>query len=338
VTSSRIWPATNGPSNEDNSDPVTLGTRFTLSTSGWVTHLHYWRGTVNDTGSHAAAIFKVSDSSLVAGTSVTLPAVGTGWQTGQLATPVQLTPGVTYVVAVLHPDGHPAFTGGYWASGGPGFGGITNGILTAPDSPTVGGQGVFSGGSSLQCPTNTFGGNNYWSDVTVTDTDPGTLTDSGADTITLTDAVATAVDYARSPADTIALTDGVQIVLDLNRAVGDTIGLTDTATAALDLGRTQADVIGLTDQAVATVDFGRQPSDLIALTDAATAALDAQRSPADSILLTDQASPTLDASRGVADVIGLTDTVTAVLTQAGADWDFALGPPYTNWSVGPPHV
>lgn len=175
----RIWPATDGPGTEDNADPVTLGTRFTLSATGWATHIHYWRSSANDTGTHNAAIFKVSDGSVVPGTAVVAPASGTGWQTVALPAPVQLDAATMYCVAVHHPDGHPPFTGSYWVVGGPGASGITNGILTAPNSADASGQGVFNGGSSLAHPTGSFNQTNYWVDVSVTDENPNTISPTG---------------------------------------------------------------------------------------------------------------------------------------------------------------
>jgi len=342
VTSYRIWPATDGPGTEDNADPVTLGTRFTLSATGWATHIHYWRSSTSDTGTHNAAIFKVSDGSVVTGTTVVAPASGIGWQTVALPAPVQLDAATMYCVAVHHPDGHPPFTGSYWVVGGPGATGITNGILTAPNSADAGGQGVFNGGSSLAHPTGSFNQTNYWVDVTVSDTDPNApIFDSAADTIGLTDAVTKAVDYVRTPADTIGITDTATAAVDYQRSTADTVGLTDAAAAAMDWNRGPADTIGITDQATAILDHASQPADAVGITDAVTTALDAVRTPADTVGLTDQATAALDAIRGLGDTVGISDSVTAVLGTPGQpdpDWDFRLGAPYADsYRLGPPH-
>jgi hypothetical protein len=341
VTSNRIWPATDGPNNEDNGDPVTLGTRFILSATGWITHLHFFRGTTNDTGTHTGGVFKKSDSSPVAGTQITIPATGTGWQTVALPAAVQV-PADTYVVAALHPDGHPCFTGGYWGVGGPGGAGITNGILTAPSDAAISGQGVYVGGGTFACPTNSFNQANYWTDVTVSDVDPAApIEDSAADNVGLTDAATTAMDWQRLPAETVGLTDASTAAMDWQRTAGDTAGATDAATAALDWQRTTADTAGLTDTAVAVMDYVREPADPVGLTDQAATVFDFVRAPSDLAGLTDAAVAALDAVRTVADIAGLTDSVTAVLSTPGQpdpDWDFALGPPHSDWSLGPPHA
>lgn len=340
MTTERIWPATDGPNNEDNGDPVTLGTRFILSATGWITHLHFFRGTTNDTGTHTGGVFKKSDSSPVAGTQITIPATGTGWQTVALPAPVQV-PADTYVVGVLHPDGHACFTGGYWGVGGPGGSGITSGILTAPSDATISGQGVYVGGGTFACPTNSFNQANYWVDVSVSDTDPTAPLDAtAADTLSLTDAATAALDLARTAGDTLTLTDAAQATVDFARTPADSLTLTDQATAALDLVRGAADTLDLSDAATAQLDYGAQAADTLTLTDAATVLIDAARTPADTLTLTDTATSALDALRGAADVLTLTDAVTAVLTTAGEpepDWDFAFGPPHSDWRLGPPH-
>lgn len=341
MTSVRIWPATDGPNNEDNGDPVTLGTRFTLSATGWITHLHFFRGTTNDTGTHTGGVFKKSDSSPVAGTQITIPATGTGWQTVALPAAVQV-PADTYVAGALHPDGHPCFTGGYWGVGGPGGSGITNGILTAPSDAAISGQGVYVGGGTFACPTNSFNQANYWVDVTVSDVDPAApIEASAADNIGLTDAVASAMDWQRLPAETVGLTDAAASAMDWHRTTGDTAGLTDATVAALDWNRAAADAAGLTDAAAAAMDYAREPVEQVGLTDQATTVFDYVRTPADTAGLTDAAVAALDAVRAAADTAGLTDAVTAVLTTAGQpdpDWTFRIGPPETGWRVGPPHA
>lgn len=168
-----IWPTTDGPlSSFDDGIALNVGTELYVSTTGWVTHLRWWRGTAS-VNPDSLRLYRVDSSSsgTVLAEVVSPSASGIGWQLTAI-TPVQLTAGVRYKAA-MHAPNHYVATGGYW-NGGPGTGGITNGILTAPDTANAdgGGQGTFKTGSTA-FPDGSFNGGNYWVDVVVTDVDPG---------------------------------------------------------------------------------------------------------------------------------------------------------------------
>lgn len=176
----RIWPATNGPNTDAAEDgvAVNLGLIFRVSQTCWAKAIHFYRGNTNVVGPAKGRIFLVSSETVVSGTTVDFTLSGTGWQTANLATPVQLSANTSYKVAI-HTDDNYTATGGYWSTGA-GVGGITNGPLTAPDaggSPLGLGsiqQGSFRYTSDPDLyPNSYFNGGNYWVDVTVTDTDPG---------------------------------------------------------------------------------------------------------------------------------------------------------------------
>lgn len=175
MTEYRIWPSTNGP-NTDAADNAaySMGMAFSVSQNAWVTKIHYYRGNTNVTAATTGGIFDVSTTTLVSGSTVTFsdPGTTTGWITASLSTPLAITSGKTYKVVVQFPNNYSA-TSNYWSSGA-GVGGITNGILTAPDASTApGGQDTYTASATLAYPNTTFSGGNYWVDVTVTDTDPG---------------------------------------------------------------------------------------------------------------------------------------------------------------------
>ena len=176
MTDYRIWPATNGPSSDAGDHAAySMGVEVYATQDVWVKAIHYWRGTTGITAVVDAAIYKVSDQSIVTGTQVTFTAPGstTGWLTATIATPIKLDANVHYKAVVLHPDNYSA-TGGYFATG-PGVGGITNGPLVAPDASLIA-QGTDHAGSSLAFPLDQFNGGNYWTDLTVTDVDPASST------------------------------------------------------------------------------------------------------------------------------------------------------------------
>jgi hypothetical protein len=172
VTDYRVWPATNGPdSSGSDGTPINLGLEFYVTTQAWCTHARVYRGTA-DVEPDNLRLYQVDSPST--GTmlaEITSPVLaGTGWQEVEFDTPIELTPLQAYKIVSHNPD-HYTPTGGYWAPGGPGEGGITNGILVAPDTSQIAAQATFGYGAPAY-PTGTFGGGNYWVDVVVTDTDP----------------------------------------------------------------------------------------------------------------------------------------------------------------------
>ncbi|MEU0940303.1 DUF4082 domain-containing protein [Embleya sp. NPDC005971] len=178
----RLWPSTDGNATDESTSPINLGTEVVLSSTGWVTALHFWRATLSELGPVTGAVYAVVSGAQVPGTAVTFTLSGTGWQTATPATPVQLAASVRYVVVIHHTDRY-AGTGGYFASG-PGASGITSGILTAPSAAAVSsapiGNGRFDEAGTIAAPTTTFNGGNYWSDITVTDEDPAGAAASGS--------------------------------------------------------------------------------------------------------------------------------------------------------------
>lgn len=193
MTDYRVWPATNGPNTDagDPAAPVNLGMMFQVSSTCWAKAIHFYRGALTIGGPVKGRIFLVSSETVVSGTAVDFVLSGTGWQTATLPMAVQLTAGTSYKVAI-HSDDNYTGSGHYWDVGA-GVGGITNGPLTAPDA---GGAPLGIGGIQQDSfryssnpddyPNSYFGGGNYWVDVTVTDTDPGSShTGTGTAELTL---------------------------------------------------------------------------------------------------------------------------------------------------------
>lgn len=342
MTDYRIWPSASGPSNADNGDPVTLGTRFRLSATGWVTHLHYWRGTTDDNGTHQGVIYLVSGGTQVSGTLVTFVDSGTGWQTAALAAPVELAADTMYCVAVFHPNGRPAFTGAYWVLGGPGATGITNGILTAPNSADASGQGTFNGSGSLAHPTGSFNQTNYWNDVTISDVDPAGETASGTGATTATAALTSS--GSKNSSGTAA-TSGSAALASAGAKGGQGTGTTGGTAATASVGNKGGRGTGATTATAALASVGAKTSigtAALAGTAALTASGGTQRQGAGSLTATAALTATGSSQRAG------TGALTAVATLASVghnpdnvqpDWDFALGPPYTDsFRFGPPHL
>lgn len=166
----RIWPATNGPNTSANDgNSVNLANEFSVSVAATATHAHFYRGATDIVGTATANLWSVTSSSagvLLASKVFTLS--GTGWQTVAFNTPVPLTAGQRYRIGVHLPGGIYTVTSAYWTTG-PGGSGITSGLITAPNKAGATGtqQSAYGYASSGVFPTQTFGGNNYWVDVTV---------------------------------------------------------------------------------------------------------------------------------------------------------------------------
>ena len=142
------------PANAEVSDgqPIELGMAFTPSTSGTVTGVKFFKGASN-TGVHTGSIWSSTGTRLATVTFTNETA--SGWQTADLATPLALTAGQTYIVSYYSPTGVFGITGGYFGSP------VTVGPLTAP---TANGRYAYGAGGGF--PSGTSGGAaNYWVDV-----------------------------------------------------------------------------------------------------------------------------------------------------------------------------
>ena len=105
----------------DDAPGYETGTKFTVAANGNITAIRYWR-LATETGSHTGRIWSNAGVQLasVAFTGET----ASGWQQQALTTPLAVTSGSTYTVAVNVNTHHPAIAGGLTSA-------ITNGNLTA---------------------------------------------------------------------------------------------------------------------------------------------------------------------------------------------------------------
>ncbi|WP_169514604.1 DUF4082 domain-containing protein [Actinokineospora enzanensis] len=164
---------TQTPTVVDGSDaaPIEVGTKFTTSVNATVTGVRFYKATTN-TGSHTGSIWSSAGQQLATGTFS--GESGSGWQTLNFSTPVQIRAGQTYVASYYAPNGHYSVDAGY-------FNGKGAGIvpLTAPATGnTPGGNGVFRYGTGF--PNSSYNGGNYWVDPVITtdtaDNTPPTVT------------------------------------------------------------------------------------------------------------------------------------------------------------------
>lgn len=181
----------------DKGQSVNLGTSFKVTAPGWVTHIRYVSGRGSggadvDYSQRVGVLWKLN---VVGGTSYsytkvagpfTLPAP-TGpdqWVDFTLPVPFALVPGQLYRIAVLHPNGgYPAST--HYFDHGDGTTDYVYGPVVVPASGNVlyGMQGTFKYTPYFDdVPDSQYNAAAYYSDVTITDSDPAVVSNVfGAD-------------------------------------------------------------------------------------------------------------------------------------------------------------
>ena len=149
---------------------VELGMRIVPSKTGYITALRFYKGAQN-VGQHTATLWSSTGQQLATASFVYETA--SGWQQVDLATPVQVQAGQTYVVSYHTTTGFYAATAQGFASN------VVSGQLTAPASGAAG-NGVYNYGASA-FPTSSYNATNYWADavfVLTPDTTPPTVASS----------------------------------------------------------------------------------------------------------------------------------------------------------------
>ncbi len=133
--------------------PIELGTAFTPTRDGTITHVRFFKGGTENGGAHTGSIWSLAGERLatVAFTNET----PSGWQSARLDTPLSVSAGTTYVVSYFAPQGHYSATTGFFATP------HTAGDLTAPASN----NGRYLYGPTGGFPSQSYGGANYFVDV-----------------------------------------------------------------------------------------------------------------------------------------------------------------------------
>ena len=129
---------------------VELGTAFTPSRDGTIRAIRFYKGAGNG-GTHTGSIWSTQGARLATVTFTNETA--TGWQTADLAQPLPVTAGTTYVVSYLAPQGRYSVTSGFFNQA------WTRGDLTAP----AGNNGRFMYGGGY--PEYSYLSTNYFVDV-----------------------------------------------------------------------------------------------------------------------------------------------------------------------------
>ncbi|WP_407647142.1 DUF4082 domain-containing protein [Goekera deserti] len=211
----------------DDATPLELGMPFSMTTSGYVTGVRFYKGAGN-TGTHTGSLWSTGGQRLATGTFTGETA--SGWQTLIFATPVAITAGTTYVASYYAPVGRYAADAGYFATSG-----VTNEPLAVAPDGAGSPAGVFNAGGSA-FPTASYGSTNYWVDPIVTTVEP---TDTLPPTAGPSAPPAGASSVARTGPVSVALSESVQptsVAMQLTDPAGSTlagtVGYDDTTRTA----------------------------------------------------------------------------------------------------------
>ena len=295
--------------------PVSLGTEFWADASGYTITKLRWYTPVNSTslGARQGAIYQYTDEQTaqldLVGSVETFPTATAGqWCEVTLSSPIAMTPFMRYIVAVYHPNGNYAATGGYFASGGEGATSLVQDGLHRPNRATAFGdfrQGQYHYGEGIAAPTDEFNGGSYFSDVEVSFTSSAvTLSPSGI-------ASAEAFGTATATATLIASPGGIASAEALGAAAVSTVLTASPAAIA------SGEAFGT---AAATATLTVSPSGI--------ATGESLGSPAVSYILT--ASPSGIASGETFGTPAMSGTLTA--TADGIATEEAFGTPFTTGS------
>ena len=168
----------------DSGDPTPgeVGVKFKADSFGAVTGVRFYKAAAN-TGTHIGSLWSTDGTRLAQATFT--GETGSGWQTVTFATPVQVTPGTTYIASYYAPNGHYAATANYLyrnPAPGPNGGGTADAPpLHAIRNTGTETNGVYTYSASSTFPANSFGAANYWVDVVFSPTPaPGQVTNVSA--------------------------------------------------------------------------------------------------------------------------------------------------------------
>ncbi|WP_307797504.1 DUF4082 domain-containing protein [Actinomadura barringtoniae] len=153
---------------------VELGVRFVASQDGWVSGVRFYKG-ANNTGTHIGTLWKNDGTKMATGTFTGETA--SGWQTMTFSAPAHITAGDAYVASYYAPKGNYAVDGGFFNNA------YVNAPLSAPDTGSASGNGLYIYSNTSRFPNQTYGGANYWVDPIFSVASPGDTTPPTIDAV-----------------------------------------------------------------------------------------------------------------------------------------------------------
>ena len=231
------------PAETSDNSAVEVGVKFRSQTAGRVAGIRFYKGTTN-TGTHVGHLWTRTGTLLATATFTNETA--TGWQEVRFASPVDITPGVTYVASYHAPRGNYASNVDYFAAAG-----VDSVPLRALRDGEDGGNGVYAYGASGTFPSNVWRSENYWVDVVFE-----TGVDATAPTVTAVSPARGATGIASAANVTARFSEAVdQATVNGNTFVlRDPAGATVPATVSYDAG-TQTATLDPTGSLAATTAY-----------------------------------------------------------------------------------
>lgn len=146
---STLWTSQQPAVDGGADSPVTIGTRFRVSVAGQILGVRFWKYAGN-TGAHIATLWSNTGAKLAIATFQGETA--SGWQEVRFASPINVVPGVDYVVSYQALKGHYAFTTAYFTS-------------PYAKGPMSASAGVFAYGAQPAYPSSLWQNGCYWVDA-----------------------------------------------------------------------------------------------------------------------------------------------------------------------------
>lgn len=165
-------------SENDDINPITVGTEFTADARCWLTQIRWLRPS-NAQNAHVrvGGLYRMTGANtgaLIAGPfELPVPALG-AWGAFTLPSPVELVPGTSYRVAVFHPAGRYRAQARWFDATGTGPNAVTQkvGPVTVPNNSTAT-QSSYIYAAALTLPTTKgYQGASYFADAIISDVDP----------------------------------------------------------------------------------------------------------------------------------------------------------------------
>jgi hypothetical protein len=144
--------------NANDGQAIELGMKFRTSVNGVIRAIRFYKGNNNDANTYVLKLYQNSNQAVLGSTTFTSTGA-TGWQTVNLATPVNVIANTTYVVSYYSPGGSYAYNENYFTAA------VVNGQLTGLADGTDGLNGVYRYGSGGGFPSSGYQASNYWVDV-----------------------------------------------------------------------------------------------------------------------------------------------------------------------------
>jgi Domain of unknown function (DUF4082) len=147
-TASSLFGATDTPATVTENDPkaVEVGVKFQSSAAGVITAIRFYKGPQN-IGTHVGNLWSASGTLLA--TAAFSNESARDWQQVNLSSPVPIMANTIYVVSYHTNQGFYSVNDNYFASA------YAGGLLTAPATGSVGGNGVYTYGSPSAFPADT---------------------------------------------------------------------------------------------------------------------------------------------------------------------------------------